>query len=79
MGLQVLIASKLSTLDAAACDSSFQKIGPIVTYLIIGFNIISMIIMRCVNNFPRIYFFVSFILNCLFAAIIGILAFFGMM
>lgn len=78
MGLQVLIATKLSSIDAAACDSSFQKIVPIVTYIIIGFNVTSMIIMRCVNHFPRIYFFASLIVNGLLAGIIGVLAFYGM-
>jgi hypothetical protein len=79
MGLQVLIATKLSELDSVACDASFQKLVQIITLIIIGFNIISMIVMRCSSQFPRIYFFVSYIINCLLAAIIGILAFFGML
>lgn len=78
MGLQVLIASKLSEINSTSCEYTFQRIGQIVTIGLIAINLIAMIVTRCTTNFPRAFFFVIFIIDLILAAIITILGIVGM-
>lgn len=52
--------------------------GQIVTFFIIGLNLLAMVVTRLTHNFARIFFFVCFILNLIFAAIIVILGVVGL-
>ncbi len=78
MGLQVLIASKLSEINSASCEFTFQKIGQIITIAIILLNLIAMIVTRCADNFPRIFFFIIFLIDLILAAIVIVLGIVGM-
>jgi hypothetical protein len=77
-GLQILIAAFISKANATGCFQAYHTVGLPISYIIIGLNLLAMIITRCNDRFPRIFFFVSFVIDLILAAIIVILGLIGM-
>jgi len=76
-GLQILVAAFISQVNSTDCVQTYHKIGIPVSYILIGLNLLAMIITRCSDRFPRIFFFISFVINLILAAIIVILGLIG--
>lgn len=76
-GLQILVAAFISLANSSDCAKTYQTIGLPVSYIIIGLNLLAMIVTRCTDRFPRVFFFISFIINLLLAAIIVVLGLIG--
>jgi len=77
-GLQILIAAFISKANATDCSQNYQNLGIPVSYIIITLNLLAMIITRCSDRFPRIFFFVSFVINLILVAIIVVSGLIGM-
>jgi hypothetical protein len=77
-GLQILIAAFISKANATYCSQTYQNLGIPVSYIIIALNLLAMIITRCSDRFPRIFFFVSFVINLILVAIIVVSGLIGM-
>lgn len=78
MGLQVIIAAKLAEINSAACQQTFQKVGFYTAVLLVFINLIAMIVTRCSHHFPRVFFFIMFVVNLLLAGVIVVLGIVGL-
>lgn len=47
LGISLLVASLISSLQATNCSTTFLKIGQPISYILLGLNLVFILVLRC--------------------------------
>lgn len=64
LGLQLAAAYWANVYDGmSSCKHQFVDFISFIAYALIAFNLVSLIVMRCSSKFPRMFFFISYLID----------------
>ena len=75
LGIQIFVASYISKVDHISCSSTFLTICLPISYILILFNILGILILRCRDAFSRTPFFVALAIDFILAGIVLVMGF----
>jgi hypothetical protein len=77
LGLQLMIAQFISKISNVDCSTTMVTIGLPISYILLGINIISIIILKWKQMFNRKIFFAHYAANIILAGVAMVVGFGG--
>jgi hypothetical protein len=77
LGLSLTITILICKLDTTGCDTSYHQLISIAAYALTAISLLALLYLRCRDAFPKLEFFILFIVSLILAGIIIVISIAG--